>query len=118
MDGQHRLTVLKHFIEGKPINPDDQYYIRFNMIDDDKKLAVFYEKKKRLEKIKNKRYMTDKEKNVFNDKKIIIIKITNYDPKLGDLFGSIKNEMFLRLLKGEKASSTDIIRNCDHPLIN
>jgi len=117
MDGQHRLTVLKNFIEGRSINPDDLHYIRFNKTEDDKKVSVYYEKKKRLEKLKDKRYMTDKEKNVFNEKKIIVIKITNYDPKLIDLFGTIKNEMFLRLQKGEKASGTDVMRNCEHPLI-
>ena len=117
MDGQHRLSVLKNFIEGRAINPDDCHYIRFNKTEEDKKISVFYEKKKRLEKLKDKRYMTEKEKNVFNEKKIIVIKITNYDPKLIDLFGTIKNEMFLRLQKGEKASGTDVMRNCDNPLI-
>jgi hypothetical protein len=117
MDGQHRLSVLKNFIEGRSINPDDCHYIRFNKTEDEKKVSVFYEKKKRLDKLKDKRYMTEKEKNVFNEKKIIVIKITNYDPKLIDLFGTIKNEMFLRLQKGEKASGNDVMRNCKHPLI-
>lgn len=117
MDGQHRLSVLKNFIEGRAINPDDCHYIRFNKVEDDKKISIYYEKKKRLDKLKDKRYMTDKEKNIFNEKKIIVIKITNYDPKLIDLFGTIKNEMFLRLQKGEKASGTDVMRNCKHPLI-
>jgi len=117
MDGQHRLTVLKHFIEGRPINPDDPHYIKFNKLEDGKKLNIFYEKKKRFDDIKDKRFLTDSERNIFNDKKIIIIKISNYDPKLSNLFSSIKNEMFLRLQKGERAGGTDIIRNCDHPLI-
>ena len=117
MDGQHRLTVLKHYMESKPINPDDPHYIRFTKNEDNKKVGIFYEKKKRLESIKDKRYMTENEMNTFNDKKIIIIKISNYDPKLTDLFGTIKNEMFLRLQKGERAGGTDIVRNCSHPLI-
>jgi hypothetical protein len=117
MDGQHRLTVLKHYIEGKPINPDDPHYIHFTKTENGKKSNIFYEKKKRLENIKDKRYMTENEKNIFNDKKIIIIKISNYDPKLTNLFSTIKNEMFLRLQKGERAGGTDILRNCEHPLI-
>jgi hypothetical protein len=117
MDGQHRLTVLKHYMESKPINPDDPHYIRFTKTEENKKVGIFYEKKKRLENIKDKRYMTENEMNTFNDKKIIIIKISNYDPKLTDLFGTIKNEMFLRLQKGERAGGTDIVRNCSHPLI-
>jgi hypothetical protein len=117
MDGQHRLTVLKHYIESRPINPDDPHYIHFCKTEEGKKMNIFYEKKKRLENIKDKRYMTENEKNIFNDKKIIIIKISNYDPRLSDLFGSVKNEMFLRLQKGERAGGTDIVRNCSHPLI-
>ena len=118
MDGQHRLTVLKHFIESKPINPQDPHYIRYNKIEDNKKNNIFYSKKKRLEHIKDSRYMTEDEKSLFNDKKIIIIKISNYDPNLIDLFSNIKNEMFQRLQKGEKVGGTDILRNFDHPLIN
>jgi hypothetical protein len=117
MDGQHRLTVLKHFIEGRPINPDDPHYIKYNKIEDGKKLNIFYEKKKRFDDIKDKRFLTDSERNIFNDKKIIIIKISNYDSKLTNLFSSIKNEMFLRLQKGERVGGTDVIRNCEHPLI-
>jgi hypothetical protein len=117
MDGQHRLTVLKHYIEGKAINPDDPHYIHYTKTENGKKVNIFYEKKKRLESIKDKRYMTEEEKNVFYDKKIIIIKISGYDPKLTGLFSTIKNEMFLRLQKGERAGGTDIMRNCEHPLI-
>jgi len=118
MDGQHRLTVLKHYIEGKPINTNDPHYIRYNKVENNKKMNIFYTKKKRLDNIKDTRYMTEDEKSAFNDKKIIIIKISNYDPKLTDLFSYIKNEMFLRLQKGEKVCGTDILRNCSHPLIS
>jgi hypothetical protein len=117
MDGQHRLTVLKHFIEGRAINPDDPHFIKYNKVEDGKKLNIFYEKKKRFDDIKDKRFLTDSERNIFNDKKVIIIKISNYDAKLTSLFSSIKNEMFLRLQKGERAGGTDIIRNCEHSLI-
>ena len=79
MDGQHRLTVLKHYIEGKPINPQDPHYIRYTKLEDNKKINIFYSKKKRLENIKDSRYMTEDEKAIFNDKKIIIIKILNMD---------------------------------------
>jgi len=118
MDGQHRLTVLKHYIEGKPINPQDPHYIRYTKLENNKKTNIFYSKKKRLENIKESRFMTEDEKSIFNDKKIIIIKISNYDPQLLNLFSSIKNEMFLRLQKGEKVGGTDILRNFDHPLIS
>jgi hypothetical protein len=53
----------------------------------------------------------------FNDKKIMIVKISNYDAKMDTVFSKVKNEMFLRLQKGEKASGTDILRNSDHPII-
>jgi hypothetical protein len=117
MDGQHRLTVLKHYIEGIPINLDDQHFIRYTKCENNLKQSIFYEKKKRFKNVINHRFMTETEKNMFDDKKIIVIKISNYDPKLNNIFGTIKNEMFLRLQKGEKASQTDIIRNCSNPLI-
>lgn len=117
MDGQHRLTVLKHFIEGTPINPELPHHIAFSKVEDDKKVNIYYKQNDELDKLKNKRYMTDDEISAFNDKKIIIVKISNYDSKMEDVFCKIKNEMFLRLQKGERVCGTDILRNSDHPLV-
>ena len=119
MDGQHRLTVLKHYIEGAPINKNSPHYIKYLRKENDKQIDVFYKETDSLEKYpKNKRYMTDNELNSFNDKKLIVIKISNFDKKMDDVFDKIKNEMFLRLQKGERVSGTDILRNYDSPLIN
>lgn len=119
MDGQHRLTVLKHYIEGTPINKNSPHYIKYLRKEDDKQIDVFYKQTEELEKYqKNKRYMTDNELNSFNDKKLIVIKISNFDKKMDETFDKIKNEMFLRLQKGERVTGTDILRNYDTPLIN
>jgi hypothetical protein len=119
MDGQHRLTVLKHYIEGTPINKNSHHYIKYLRKENDKQIDVFYKETDSLEKYpKNKRYMTDDELNSFNDKKLIVIKISNFDKKMDETFDKIKNEMFLRLQKGERVSGTDILRNYDSPLVN
>jgi hypothetical protein len=119
MDGQHRLTVLKHYIEGTPINKNSPHYIKYIRKENDKPIDVFYKETDLLDKYpKNKRYMTDNELNSFNDKKLIVIKISNFDKKMDETFDKIKNEMFLRLQKGERVTGTDILRNYDTPLIN
>ncbi len=128
MDGQHRLTVLKHYIEGTPINKHSPHNIRYlrkeNNNDDggdeSKKLIdVYYSQTEELDKSpRNHRYMTPDELTAFDDKKLIVIKINNYDKKMDEVFDKIKNEMFLRLQKGERVSTTDMIRNYDNPVIN
>ena len=119
MDGQHRLTVLKHYIEGKPINKDSPHYIRYVKKEDDKNINVYYkETDKETSSKENHRIMNSDELSAFNDKKLIVIKISNFDKNMDDVFDKIKNEMFLRLQKGERVNATDIIRNHDNPLIN
>ncbi len=119
MDGQHRLTVLKHYIEGKAINVHAPHNIRYLRKEDDKMIDVYYTQTEELDKSpKNHRYMTEDELTAFNDKKLIVIKISNFDKKMDDVFDKIKNEMFLRLQKGERVSTTDMIRNHDNPVIN
>ena len=119
MDGQHRLTVLKHFIEGTPINPKSPHHIKFTKKENDTMNDIYYQKNETLEKItKNHRYMNEDELNIFNDKKLIVIKISNFDKNMDDVFDKIKNEMFLRLQKGERVSGTDILRNHDSEFIN
>ncbi len=122
MDGQHRLTVLKHYIEGKPINKDSPHYIRYLKKEEDKITNVFYKEldnESENENLKkNSRGMNTDELSAFNDKKLIVIKISNFDKNMDDVFDKIKNEMFLRLQKGERVNSMDMIRNHDNPLIN
>ena len=119
MDGQHRLTVLKHYIEGKPINKDSPHYIRYVKKEDDKNINVYYKENDReISSKENHRVMNNDELSAFNDKKLIVIKISNFDKNMDETFDKIKNEMFLRLQKGERVNCTDMIRNHDNPLIN
>jgi hypothetical protein len=139
MDGQHRLTVLKHFIEGTPINNKSPHHIKFTKKEDGKIIDIYYKKPENDDKscsdnsqekkntnsydtntksLKNYRIMNEDELNAFNDKKLIVIKITNFDKKMDDVFNKIKNEMFLRLQKGERVTNTDVLRNHDNTFIN
>ena len=118
MDGQHRLTVLKHYIEGTPINKDSPHYIRYIKKENDKNINVYYKENDKETSKENNRVMNADELSAFNDKKLIVIKISNFDKNMDDVFDKIKNEMFLRLQKGERVNCTDMIRNHDNPLIN
>lgn len=118
MDGQHRLTVLKHYIEGTPINKDSPHYIRYVKKENDKNINVYYKENDKETSKENNRVMNVDELSAFNDKKLIVIKISNFDKNMDDVFDKIKNEMFLRLQKGERVNCTDMIRNHDNPLIN
>lgn len=119
MDGQHRLTVLKHFIEGTPINPKVPHHIKFTKRENDAMADIYYQKTDELEKIqKQHRYMNEDELSAFNDKKLIVIKISNFDKNMDEVFDKIKNEMFLRLQKGERVSGTDVLRNHDSIFVN
>ena len=78
IDGQHRLCVIKHFIESKPIDPEKPHYIRYQRIDGDKIYNVLYDDKENINKyIRNKSYFTNEEKEKFNKRKITILKINN-----------------------------------------
>lgn len=118
MDGQHRLTVLKHYIEGKPINKENPHYIRYLKTKETKTTNVFYKELDNENLKKNSRIMNMDELSAFNDKKLIVIKISNFDKNMDDVFDKIKNEMFLRLQKGERVNCMDMIRNHDNSLIN
>lgn len=118
MDGQHRLTVLKHYIESIPINKDNPHYIRYIKKENDKNINIYYKENDKITSKENNRVMNIDELSAFNDKKLIIIKISNFDKNMDNVFDKIKNEMFLRLQKGERVNYTDMIRNHDNPLIN
>ena len=50
IDGQHRLCVIKHFIESTPIDLDRPHFIRYKKIDKDrnKNHNVLYDEKERI----------------------------------------------------------------------
>lgn len=119
IDGQHRLCVIKHFIESKPIDPEKPHYIRYQRIDGDKIYNVLYDDKENINKyIRNKSYFTNEEKEKFNKRKITILKISNYDIKNKNGMERLKKNMFVRLQNGERVSSIDKFKNIDRPIIN
>lgn len=119
IDGQHRLCVIKHFIESKPIDPEKSHYIRYHRIEGDKIYNVLYDDKENINKyIRNKSYFTQEEKKKFNNRTITILKISNYDIKNKNGMDRLKKNMFLRLQNGERVSSVDKFKNIDRPIIN
>lgn len=113
VDGQHRLKVIKYFIEGKPIPNDDNSnnHFIFWLADDNKK--TFYEIIPSNKK--NSRIMTIEEKDRFLDFliPIIILKIDEDNELNKDYI----NDVFIRLQKGEKVATYDIMKNSDLPII-
>ena len=126
IDGQHRLTVIDHYLSGKPIEingKEKMLYIEEKIKDNtDKitKIKIFYKltpviEKKILEtgiKKKDIRSMTIDERHAFNDTQLSFIKITKEIDK------NTKCNLFNRLQQGEKVNSGTTTRNTDHPISN
>lgn len=110
IDGQHRFTVIKHFITGEKLNGN---YVRWRYKDENNKtINVFYEENEntKSKNSRNKRYFTDEEKEKFDSFELSLCKITS---KLE--FKDICT-IFNRLQNGERTTNLDRLRNNDHPL--
>jgi hypothetical protein len=111
IDGQHRLSVIKHFISGEKLNGHQIRWQRKNA----KGITenIFYEKNVFTDKngTPHKKYMTDSEKERFDDYLISICIITNEDLKFTD-----RCLIFNRLQNGERTTRLDRIKNIDHPI--
>jgi hypothetical protein len=110
IDGQHRLSVIKHYISGEKLNGN---YVKWRKKNRDGDIEhVLYEKNHNTVslKIRGKRYMTDDEREKFNDFSLSICKIrTKLELKH-------KCTIFNRLQNGERTSSIDKLKNTDHQL--
>lgn len=113
VDGQHRLKVIKYFIEGKPVPNDDNSnnHLIYWLADDNKK--TYYEILPPNKK--NSRIMSIEEKDRFLDCliPIIVLKIDEDNELNKDYI----NDVFIRLQKGEKVATYDIMKNSDLPII-
>ena len=107
IDGHHRLTVIKKYIEGKLCN---DRVIRW------KKGAtnVLFEENERTigHNIKCKEYATDNQKKKFNSYQLIIVIVRS---KLSE---KKKQNIFNRLQNGEQISAIEKLKNINNPLIN
>ena len=113
VDGQHRLKVIKYFIEGTPVPSDDNSNNHLIYWLDDTNKKTYYENIP-----SNKKYarvMIIEEKDRFLDFliPIIILKIDEDNELNKDYI----NDVFLRLQKGEKVAAYDIMKNSDLPVI-
>jgi len=114
IDGQHRLTVIKHFISGEKLKGKHVRWITRDK--DGNKEYVYYEENKYTKDIKkrHKRFMTEKEIEKFNSFALSICKIV----ETKTLTFQQKSLIFSRLQNGEKTSNMDRLKNINHPLTN
>jgi hypothetical protein len=117
IDGQHRLTVIKYFMENIPIKIGDYnkyLYIKDKNIDTSH-IKIFYKITAELEnkyKKKNIREMTIDEKSDFENTTLSVQTITRF------LTNNEKCSLFNRLQNGEKVNSVSKFKNENHPLTN
>lgn len=110
IDGQHRLTVIKHFITGEKLNGN---YVKWRKKDaNGKTINVFYEENKHTKnnRVRCRRFMTENEKDRFNDFNLSVCTI-NTELEFRDIC-----TIFNRLQNGERTTSLDRLKNQDHCL--
>lgn len=112
IDGQHRLTVLKYYIENSNKNIycyNDKERIYYNMPDDKLK-----EIKKNCKYRHNIRNLTREEKTSFDNFQMSFHMISCSS----GLNMSVKCDIFNRLQNGEKVSSFEKLKNCQNIITN
>jgi len=111
IDGQHRFTIIKNYIEGKRITDKHPYW---KVAEKEKKSysKIFYEKTKDISTAhySHKKYMTEEEKEQFNNFDITVCQIET------PLTFQQITKIFFRLQNGEKVRGTTTFLNNDHPL--
>lgn len=120
IDGQHRLTVIKHFMESKMIRVGEQEKYLFILekkisIKKNNQIKIFYKVTKEIEHKfgkKNIREMTMDEKTDFENTQLSFLRINT------PLTNNAKCTLFNRLQNGEKVSSVIKFKNFDHPITN
>jgi len=114
IDGQHRLTSLKWFIEGKKDEKTGRYICWKKGRE-----RIFYnlpeEELKKMSKNVKARNFTSEEKHHF-DNYILTVQIIKSSGKLGIPF-SIKCMMFNRLQNGERVSTYDKLKNLSNNIL-
>lgn len=121
IDGQHRLTVIKKYIKGKPVTVNGKkqmLYIKEK--NNDKNILIFYKLNSEIEnrilstgiKRRNIRAMTTDERYAFNETQLSFILIQKQIDK------NTKCNLFNRLQQGERVNSGTTTINSDHPISN
>lgn len=122
IDGQHRLTTIKHYITSTPLETGDYIYIRIG------KRAVFYENNEKCKeyikhnsKYKTKNcyqlqydYLQDCDKARFDrDIYLSIFIIHN-----SDLTDKRKKNIFFNIQQGKRVDETEIFKNNENSICN
>lgn len=112
IDGQHRLTVLKKYMNSESIKIGQyEKYIFFEKYENDKKIKIFYQLNNSIEKkYKNYRVMTDEEKMFFEDTQLQFVIIES------DITDIQKCDIFNRLQNGEKVNGITKVKNINHKI--
>ena len=113
IDGQHRLKVIKYFIESKPIPKNNENHIIFWENDNEQKTYYNFN----VVNLKGKKgiQLSLKEKDIFNSFEIGLIMIDDIgNTSETKLF---LKDVFLRLQKGESVKTLDKLRNHSHKSI-
>lgn len=114
IDGQHRLTVLKKYMNSEliKIGPYEKY-IYFGKYENNKKIKIFYQLNNSIkQKYKNCREMTDVEKMFFEDTQLQFVIIES------DITDIQKCDIFNRLQNGEKVNGITKVKNINHIITN
>jgi len=120
IDGQHRLTVIKHFMEGKIIKLGEMekylYILEKNpKVKKQNQIKIFYNLTKEIQNRFGKKYvreMSIDEKTDFENTQLSFLRIN------ASLTNSAKCILFNRLQNGEKISAIDKFKNTDHVITN
>ena len=120
IDGQHRLTVIKHFMEGKIIKLGEMekylYVLEKNpKIKKTNQIKIFYNLTKEIQNRFGKKYvreMTIDEKTEFENTQLSFLRIN------ASLTNTAKCTLFNRLQNGEKISAIDKFKNVNHTITN
>jgi len=112
IDGQHRLTVLKKYMNSEfiKIGPYEKY-IYFEKYENNKKIKIFYQLNNNIkQKYKNCREMTNEEKMFFEDTQLQFVIIES------DITDIQKCDIFNRLQNGEKVNGITKVKNINHKI--
>lgn len=109
VDGQHRLTVIKFFMDGIIFKNDYLYWE-----DEITKEKVFFKITEEIKKKykKNIRELTQEEKDFFLDTKLQYVFISDIP------YPEYLREQFEKLQCGKNINLIELLKNIDHPLTN
>jgi hypothetical protein len=117
VDGQHRLTTIKYFLENKIIESNGKRYLHIK--DDDKKEILFYKLTPEIKELYKKKYTyTIREFNPVEKDNFENIELS-FNIIKSELSPGQKSDIFYRLQQGERVDQLTKLKNSvDYPITN